>query len=74
MHLVSCFLVIAIKSCFKTLNSLQLSMKRLGAQLCGMFAEIEGEQFEHRFHEILPIITELISAAKTEEVNFFIFF
>ncbi|GFR31611.1 small subunit processome component 20 homolog [Trichonephila clavata] len=45
----------------------KISLKRLGAQLCGMFAEIEGEQFEHHLHEILPLITELIRTYKTSE-------
>ncbi|CAL1294349.1 unnamed protein product [Larinioides sclopetarius] len=54
---------------FSWLQAKKVSMKRLGAQLCGMFAEIEGEQFEHRLHEVLPIITELIRTAKTEEVT-----
>ncbi|GIY24573.1 small subunit processome component 20 homolog, partial [Caerostris extrusa] len=46
-----------------------LSLKRLGAQLCGIFAEIEGEQFENHLHEILPVITELIITTKSVEVK-----
>ncbi|GFY40068.1 small subunit processome component 20 homolog [Trichonephila inaurata madagascariensis] len=45
----------------------KISLKRLGAQLCGMFAEIEGEQFEHHLHEILPLVVDLIHTYKTSE-------
>ncbi|GFU14944.1 small subunit processome component 20 homolog [Trichonephila clavipes] len=45
----------------------KISLKRLGAQLCGMFAETEGEHFEHHLHEILPLVAELIHTYKTSE-------
>ncbi|KAG8180889.1 hypothetical protein JTE90_018389 [Oedothorax gibbosus] len=51
------------------LQAKKLSHKRLGAQLCGLFAEVEEEQFEHHLHEVLPVVTSLMCAANTEEVK-----
>ncbi|KFM72554.1 Small subunit processome component 20-like protein, partial [Stegodyphus mimosarum] len=48
------------------LQAKKLSYKRLGTQVCGIFAEVEGEQFESHLREILPIVTELISIKKNE--------
>lgn len=45
-----------------------MSHKRLGAQLCGLFSEVEGEQFENHLLEILPVYTELINDAANSEV------
>ncbi|GFU23319.1 small subunit processome component 20 [Nephila pilipes] len=52
---------------FSWFQAEKISVKRLGAQLCGMFAEIEGEQFELHLHEILPVATELIHNYKINE-------
>ncbi|XP_015925192.1 small subunit processome component 20 homolog [Parasteatoda tepidariorum] len=54
---------------FTWLQAKKVSHKRLGAQLCGMFAEVEGEQFENHLHQILPVLVDLIITYNNEEAK-----
>ncbi|KAF8770179.1 Small subunit processome component 20 like protein [Argiope bruennichi] len=54
---------------FAWLQAKKVSMKRLGAQLCGMFAEIEGELFENilLFHdELYQLLQEYVKSQADE--------
>lgn len=50
-----------------------MSLKRVGAQVCGLFAEVEGEQFEHHLSEILPVYLNLVKDAAEQEVRLLLF-
>lgn len=46
----------------------QLSIRRLAAQLCGLFVEVEGGQFESRLASTLPVIEQQLEPGKYKQV------
>lgn len=41
----------------------------MGAQVCGIFVEMEEEQFNHRLDSLLPLIEREIHTANFEDVS-----
>lgn len=47
----------------------QASLRRLGAQMCGLFAEVEEEKFARRMDELLPLLDKEINPDNYEDVS-----
>ncbi|XP_051974584.1 small subunit processome component 20 homolog [Xyrauchen texanus] len=45
------------------------SLRRLGAQVCGLFAEVEGEKFSRRIEALIPFIESEINTSNFEEIE-----
>ena len=44
-------------------------MRRLGAQVCGLFVEVEEEKFAHRLDKLLPLLERGINPDSYEDVR-----
>ncbi|KAM8884134.1 small subunit processome component 20 homolog [Synchiropus picturatus] len=42
------------------INAEKTTLRRLGAQVCGLFVEVEGEKFSSRLDELLPLVEKQI--------------
>ncbi|XP_054720944.1 small subunit processome component 20 homolog [Uloborus diversus] len=51
------------------LQAKKMSHKRLGFQICGLFAEVEQQEFETHLSEILPVYIRLIDSEQAEETK-----
>uniref|UniRef100_A0A8C5D0P0 UTP20 small subunit processome component n=1 Tax=Gadus morhua TaxID=8049 RepID=A0A8C5D0P0_GADMO len=45
------------------------NLRRLGAQVCGLFVEVEGENFARRLDDLLPIIEKAIHPDNYEDME-----
>ncbi|XP_034382098.1 small subunit processome component 20 homolog isoform X2 [Cyclopterus lumpus] len=45
------------------------SLRRLGAQLCGLYVELEGEKFARRMDDLLPVLEKEINPDKYEDIE-----
>lgn len=44
-------------------------MRRLGAQVCGLFVEVEEEKFSRRMDDLLPLLEKEIHPDAYEDVS-----
>uniref|UniRef100_A0A1A8FK18 UTP20, small subunit (SSU) processome component, homolog n=1 Tax=Nothobranchius korthausae TaxID=1143690 RepID=A0A1A8FK18_9TELE len=51
------------------LNSEKTSLRRLGAQICGLFVEVEEEKFASRMEELLPLLEREIHPDNFEDIE-----
>nr|XP_046234375.1 small subunit processome component 20 homolog isoform X2 [Scatophagus argus] len=51
------------------LNAEKASLKRLGAQICGLFVEVEEEQFARRLDDLLPLLEKEINPDNYEDIE-----
>lgn len=47
----------------------QTTMRRLGAQVCGLFVEAQGEKFSRRLGVLIPLIEKEIHTSNFEDVS-----
>lgn len=46
-----------------------MSLRRLGAQLCGLFVEVEEENFAKRLDGLLPLLAKELNPDNYEDVR-----
>ncbi|XP_077356066.1 small subunit processome component 20 homolog [Festucalex cinctus] len=51
------------------LNEDKVSLRRLGAQLCGLFAEVEEENFAKRLENLLPVLSKELDPDNYEDIE-----
>ncbi|KAJ8381936.1 hypothetical protein SKAU_G00027140 [Synaphobranchus kaupii] len=51
------------------LSSEKVSHRRLGAQVCGLFVEVQGEEFACRLDTLLPLIEEEMHPSNYEDIE-----
>ncbi len=47
----------------------QASLRRLGAQICGLFVEVDEEKFARRLDDLLPLLEREINPDNYEDVR-----
>ncbi|XP_040003243.1 small subunit processome component 20 homolog isoform X2 [Xiphias gladius] len=51
------------------LNAEKASLRRLGAQICGLFVEVEEEKFARRLDDLLPVLERAINPDNYEDIE-----
>uniref|UniRef100_A0A8C4I8P8 Small subunit processome component 20 homolog n=1 Tax=Dicentrarchus labrax TaxID=13489 RepID=A0A8C4I8P8_DICLA len=51
------------------LNAEKASLQRLGAQICGLFVEVEDEKFARRLDDLLPLLEKEINPDNYEDIE-----
>ncbi|XP_056223520.1 small subunit processome component 20 homolog [Seriola aureovittata] len=51
------------------LNAEKASLRRLGAQICGLFVEVEEENFARRLDDLLPLLEREINPDNYEDIE-----
>ncbi|KAM8739679.1 small subunit processome component 20 homolog [Acanthopagrus schlegelii] len=51
------------------LNAQKASLRRLGAQICGLFVEVEEEKFARRVDDLLPLLEREINPDNYEDIE-----
>uniref|UniRef100_A0A8C9YSM5 UTP20 small subunit processome component n=1 Tax=Sander lucioperca TaxID=283035 RepID=A0A8C9YSM5_SANLU len=51
------------------LNAEKASLRRLGAQVCGLFVEVEEERFARRMDDLLPLLEKEINPDNYEDIE-----
>nr|XP_057934713.1 small subunit processome component 20 homolog [Doryrhamphus excisus] len=51
------------------LKAEKVNLQRLGTQLCGLFVEVEGENFAKRLGELLPLLEKEINPDKYDDIE-----
>ncbi|XP_040885804.1 small subunit processome component 20 homolog [Toxotes jaculatrix] len=51
------------------LNAEKASLQRLGAQICGLFVEVEEEKFSRRLDDLLPVLEREINPDNYEDIE-----
>ncbi|XP_026217757.1 small subunit processome component 20 homolog isoform X2 [Anabas testudineus] len=51
------------------LNAEKASLRRLGAQVCGLFVEVEEEKFARRLDDLLPLLEREINPDNYEDIE-----
>lgn len=60
-------LVLVLTVCVFVL--VQMAMRRLGAQVCGLFVEVQGAKFSRRLDVLIPLIEKEIHTSNFEDVS-----
>ncbi|XP_069012709.1 small subunit processome component 20 homolog [Embiotoca jacksoni] len=51
------------------LNAEKASLRRLGAQICGLYVEVEEEKFARRMDDLLPLVEREINSDNYEDIE-----
>ncbi|XP_060746083.1 small subunit processome component 20 homolog [Tachysurus vachellii] len=51
------------------LSGEKVALRRLGAQVCGLFVEAEGEKFGHRLDSLLPLIEKEVHTVNFDDIE-----